>query len=177
MVGLFQIGNPLDWWRANRARFPNLAKLAMIELGVVIASAEVERMFCHSTNIVSAKRSCLSDGLAEALVLLKCTRNRKMFERSLVQHDTIDLVSKGGKKRLAATLSLLSSSSSSFSSSSSSSLSLSSSAKRKKAKNGEAQNEEEEEDLLEALEDIDASDFEDFVEVSQSDFSDSDENE
>ena len=59
--------DPLSWWRAHEAEFPDLAKAAKVLLAIPASSAPVERVFSRMTSVSSAKRGSLS---AELLAVL-----------------------------------------------------------------------------------------------------------
>lgn len=54
-----KINDPLDWWRINESRFPNLAKLARKYLFVPASSASSERLFSCSRRIATEFRASL----------------------------------------------------------------------------------------------------------------------
>lgn len=60
----------LDFWRANNDRFPELAKVASNVFAVQATSTIPERLFSHSGHIMSVRRACMSQHLAEELVFL-----------------------------------------------------------------------------------------------------------
>jgi hypothetical protein len=63
--------NPLDWWKVNNYRFPNLAVLAKAYLGVPGTSVPSERVFSTAGDIVNAQRAGLSSKNVDMLVFLK----------------------------------------------------------------------------------------------------------
>jgi hypothetical protein len=70
-VSSIQIECPLQFWKANNFRWPNLAKIAKKVLGVPATSASVERMFSIAGHIFQAKRRRMSDKLFSNLVYCK----------------------------------------------------------------------------------------------------------
>ncbi len=65
-------GNSLKWWKANKFRFPLLAKLARSLLAIPATSVNSERLNSTSGNIVTTKRcSLLSEHVEEMTFLNK----------------------------------------------------------------------------------------------------------
>ena len=62
--------DPLQWWKANEARFPSLAVLANSYLCVPATSTPSERLFSAAGNIVSKKRASLSPEHVDMLTFL-----------------------------------------------------------------------------------------------------------
>ena len=60
--------NPLDWWRVEHHRYPNLAKLARKYLCVCATSVPSERIFSIAGQIVSDRRSALKPDKVDKLV-------------------------------------------------------------------------------------------------------------
>jgi hypothetical protein len=50
----------LDWWKANQARYPCLARVARRNLSVQATSSQAERDFSVAGQVVSKKRVSLS---------------------------------------------------------------------------------------------------------------------
>ena len=48
--------SPLDWWKRNERRFPHISLLARHLFSIAGSSAELERMFSRSGQVVNAKR-------------------------------------------------------------------------------------------------------------------------
>ena len=65
-----QPANPLEWWKVNKAQFPNLSKIAKKLLSVPATSASSERIFSASGNLLTKKRNKLSGDIAAAIVFL-----------------------------------------------------------------------------------------------------------
>lgn len=63
--------DPLEWWRSNRAQYPNLALAARKWLCVPVTSTPSERVFSHCGVALSAKRSRMKGAALMNQVLLK----------------------------------------------------------------------------------------------------------
>lgn len=63
--------NVLEFWKANSCRWPLMAALAKIMLGVPASSANCERMFSLAGHIFSPKRRRTTTRIFEKLVFLK----------------------------------------------------------------------------------------------------------
>jgi hypothetical protein len=63
--------DPLQWWKDNEPRFPNLAKLARRVLAIPATSASSERIFSVSGNINSKKRARLDPEIVQDLTYLQ----------------------------------------------------------------------------------------------------------
>ena len=63
--------NPLKFWKANASKYPLLAKIARVYLGVPATSAPIERVFSHGGNIMRPDRSRLLPKNFEHLIFLK----------------------------------------------------------------------------------------------------------
>lgn len=50
---------PLEWWRENHVRYPNLQKVAQYYLGIPATQASSERLFSAAANIVTIRRANL----------------------------------------------------------------------------------------------------------------------
>jgi hypothetical protein len=71
LSGEMRYNSPLDWWRTTAPQFPWLAPLARAYLAVPATSAPVERLFSIAGNVISSKRTRLSDGAASDLIVLR----------------------------------------------------------------------------------------------------------
>ena len=60
----------MAWWSMNERRFPKLAKLAKIYLGIPATSASSERLFSKAGIITAKHRNCLKAKNVEAIVFL-----------------------------------------------------------------------------------------------------------
>ena len=65
--------NCIDWWYANKQKFPHMASLAMTVLGVPASSAAVERLFSIAGDVITDDRNRLSADLASKLIFLRAT--------------------------------------------------------------------------------------------------------
>ena len=72
--------DPLDWWKANSSRFPLLAKAARRYLSAPATSVESERVFSTCGNVYDDRRTCLTAGHLENLVLLNVNIKLLNFE-------------------------------------------------------------------------------------------------
>ncbi|KAL7854971.1 hypothetical protein SRHO_G00033500 [Serrasalmus rhombeus] len=71
--------NALQWWKANRDRYPILARLAKSYLCIPGTSTPSERLFSAAGNIVSKKRASLSQEHVDMLTFLHC--NAKFLKK------------------------------------------------------------------------------------------------
>ena len=62
--------NPLDWWKLNACRFPNVAKLARAVLSIPATSAPSERVFSTAGRTITAERARMLPEHADDLVFL-----------------------------------------------------------------------------------------------------------
>lgn len=62
--------SPLQWWKENAARFPDLAVLAKSYLSVPAMSTPSERLFSAAGNIVTEKRASLTSEQVDMLTFL-----------------------------------------------------------------------------------------------------------
>ena len=60
----------MAWWNMNRHRFPKLAKLTKIYLGITATSASSERLFSKADIITAKHRNCLKPKNVEASAFL-----------------------------------------------------------------------------------------------------------
>ncbi|XP_076876762.1 E3 SUMO-protein ligase ZBED1-like [Brachyhypopomus gauderio] len=67
--------NPLQWWRENAARYPNLAKLAKSFLSIPATSSPSERLFSAAGNIASKRRASLTSDNVNMLTFLHCNHH------------------------------------------------------------------------------------------------------
>ncbi|KAL3761407.1 hypothetical protein ACHAWU_007366 [Discostella pseudostelligera] len=63
--------NPLDWWRDNSTKYPNLALLALEYLAIPATSAPSERVFSRAGRLLTMKRALLSPDIAERMMFIK----------------------------------------------------------------------------------------------------------
>ena len=64
-------GDPLNWWKTNEGKYPHVAMMAKCYLAVPGTSVPSDRVFSTEGDIVTAKRSTLSPGIADILIFLK----------------------------------------------------------------------------------------------------------
>ncbi len=62
--------NPLDWWKQNASRYPNVAKVARAVLCIPATSAPSERVFSTAGKTISQERCRMLPDHAEDLVFL-----------------------------------------------------------------------------------------------------------
>ena len=62
--------DPLEWWRCNAGRFPNLAKLAGIYLSIPATEVPSERAFSTAGATVTKLRAALEPDVVDACVFL-----------------------------------------------------------------------------------------------------------
>ena len=67
----FHRSNCYDWWRDNKVRFPQLAKLAQQYLATPPTSVPSERVFSGASDLYDEKRNCLNPEKAEILLFIK----------------------------------------------------------------------------------------------------------
>jgi hypothetical protein len=63
--------NPLDWWRDNSMKYPNLATLALEYLAIPATSAPSERVFSRAGRLLTMKRASLAPDIAERMMFIK----------------------------------------------------------------------------------------------------------
>ncbi|XP_041843803.1 zinc finger BED domain-containing protein 4-like [Melanotaenia boesemani] len=63
--------SPLEYWKANKERFPGLASVARAYLSAPCTSVESERLFSAASNIVDEHRNRLMPEKAEMLLFIK----------------------------------------------------------------------------------------------------------
>lgn len=62
--------DPLNWWKIFNSDFPNLSQLAKKYLCIQGTSVPCERLFSYAGNVITNKRSLLSEDHAEQLIFL-----------------------------------------------------------------------------------------------------------
>ena len=62
--------NPLDWWCANRSKYPILSQLAFKYLCITVTSVPSERMFSTTGQLTSDRRSKLAPDNVDILLFL-----------------------------------------------------------------------------------------------------------
>lgn len=63
--------NPLQWWKDNQHRFPNIALLARKILAIPATSASSERLFSSAGLVITEKRNRLNPNTVESIIFLK----------------------------------------------------------------------------------------------------------
>lgn len=69
--------NPLNWWRDNGNRYPNISKIAKKYLTIPATSVPSERVFSTAGDIITAERSRLSPENASILIFL--SENKSLY--------------------------------------------------------------------------------------------------
>ncbi|XP_073718457.1 zinc finger BED domain-containing protein 4 [Misgurnus anguillicaudatus] len=69
--------NPLEFWRTNQGRFPDLAQMARRYLSAPCTSTDSERLFSAASHVIDEKRNRLSCEKAEKLLFIK--KNLPLF--------------------------------------------------------------------------------------------------
>jgi hypothetical protein len=64
---IFTEEDPLHWWNVNKYKYPILSSLALQYLGIPATSADSERTFSHTGEIVNKRRVRLSSELIDEL--------------------------------------------------------------------------------------------------------------
>lgn len=62
--------DPFEWWRSNQFRYPTVAVVARLYLGIPATSVASERIFSKCSRVCSERRSVLSPAHVEQLVFL-----------------------------------------------------------------------------------------------------------
>ena len=62
--------NSLNWWRDNYSKYPSVAVVARVYLGIPATSVASERVFSKYGRVYSERRSLLSPQHVEQLVCL-----------------------------------------------------------------------------------------------------------
>ena len=58
--------NPIAWWSESRSAFPSLYLYALDTLSVPAMSAECERVFSSTKQLITPERNRLTDNIIEA---------------------------------------------------------------------------------------------------------------
>ncbi|XP_060769444.1 zinc finger BED domain-containing protein 4-like [Neoarius graeffei] len=69
--------DPLTYWRTNRGRFPELARMARRYLAAPCTSTDSERLFSAASNVLDERRNRLTCDKAEKLLFIK--KNLPLF--------------------------------------------------------------------------------------------------
>jgi hypothetical protein len=75
-----QADNPIAYWWSNWNRWPCLSRFALDLLGIPAMSAEAERVFSNTGNIVRPNRACLKADIIAASACLKQWDNSGAIE-------------------------------------------------------------------------------------------------
>lgn len=62
--------NPLKWWQINQSKYPTVAAVARVYLGIPATSVASERIFSKCGRVCTERRSLLSPNHIEQLVFL-----------------------------------------------------------------------------------------------------------
>ena len=62
--------DPFEWWRSNQFKYPTVAVVARLYLGIPVTSVASERIFSKCSRVCSERRSVLSPAHVEQLVFL-----------------------------------------------------------------------------------------------------------
>ena len=71
--------DPLKFWKFNRDQFPQLAKMACVELLSTASSAPSERIFSEAKNIELRKRYHMVEDTLSAYVLVRSGLRSEMM--------------------------------------------------------------------------------------------------
>ena len=63
--------NPLQWWKVEEPKYPNLSKLAKIYLAIKGTSVASERIFSTAGDVVRAERSSFTLDNVDMLIFIK----------------------------------------------------------------------------------------------------------
>ena len=63
--------DPLDWWKAAETRFPTIARMARDYLAVQSTSVACESTFSESGQLITSRRTCMSEESIEASMLCR----------------------------------------------------------------------------------------------------------
>jgi hypothetical protein len=84
-------GPTIPYWHANRAKFPVMERVAAAVLSAQATSVPSERLFSEAGELVSKRRTRLSDQNVNALVF--CHENRHLMD-SAKDREAFELASK-----------------------------------------------------------------------------------
>ena len=88
----------LAFWRANESRFPHMAEVARVHLGVNASSVSSERVFSTCGYVVSKTRNRTSAKLLSAIIFLnQCSKRKDLWDKILSSHAEAG-ANKGKKK-------------------------------------------------------------------------------
>ncbi|CAG8778715.1 15599_t:CDS:1, partial [Cetraspora pellucida] len=62
--------DPLNWWKLNHTRFPNLYQIAKDYLAIQSTSVPSKQVFSKADNTIWAKCTCLSEKSIQALMCI-----------------------------------------------------------------------------------------------------------
>jgi hypothetical protein len=93
----------LSWWRANRFRYPRMAKIARRYLSVPASEVGVERLFSRGRDLLGLRRFALQPATMRMLTMLKAFYNDTYFRHAIksIEDEDIepDIVMKEGSIR------------------------------------------------------------------------------
>ncbi|CAF4071187.1 unnamed protein product [Rotaria sordida] len=70
--------NVLSYWNSNKSLYPNLAQIAKRVLSIPATNTSVERLFSHSGNTITNRRTCLDANKVNHLLFIK--RNLRILK-------------------------------------------------------------------------------------------------
>jgi hypothetical protein len=74
--GPYKPVRPLEFWKQNHSRFPNLKAISRDLFGIPASSGSIKRVLSTASDIMSAKRTRTKPDLLETILFLK--RNNKL---------------------------------------------------------------------------------------------------
>ena len=63
--------NMIPYWHLNKSLYPNLAQIAKRVLAILATNTAIERLFSHSGNTVTDRRTCLDADKINNLLFIK----------------------------------------------------------------------------------------------------------
>jgi len=63
--------DPIEWWRTYESRFPNLSRMARDYLAIPATSVPSEHCFSIAGNVLTKRRSAMTEGMANAIMCCK----------------------------------------------------------------------------------------------------------
>ena len=65
-----EFSDPLEWWKSNESKYPNIAIAARRYLAILASSVPVERLFSSTGIVISPKRTSINSAAMAALVFI-----------------------------------------------------------------------------------------------------------